>query len=434
MAPSPSSLMFQIFIVFLFLSSAFSLKVAVRKGLKISLSHVDSKGNYTKFELIQRGMTRGERRLARLSSLAVSSATIDSTDNVESPVHYGDGDFLMNIAIGTPPNSYSAVMDSGSDLIWTQCKPCVECYKQPTPIFDPKQSSSFSKLSCSSPLCKALEDPVCDSGCQYKYAYGDGSTTQGVMASETFTFDEVSIPNIGFGCGNKNKGDGFVDGAGLVGLGRGPLSLVSQLGSGEFTYCLTSFGSKSNSTLFFGPLAFMPNMSSVPQTTPLLKNPSWPSFYFLSLEGITVGDTLLDIPENTFAIKADGTGGVFIDSGVTITHLQQIGYDAVKKAFLAQVNLTVADSTNVGLDLCFSLPSDAFNVIVPKLIFHFDGADLDLPIENYMIIFENGLLCLAMGESSGASVFGNVQQQNMLITYNLEKKTLSFAAHQCDQV
>ncbi|KAL5727829.1 saccharopepsin [Ranunculus cassubicifolius] len=109
MAPSPSSLMLQIFIVLLFFSSAFSSKVALRKGFKISLSHVDSKGDYTKFELIQRGRKRGERRLARLSSLAVSSATINSTDNVESPVHYGDGEFLMNIAIGTPPNSYYAI-------------------------------------------------------------------------------------------------------------------------------------------------------------------------------------------------------------------------------------------------------------------------------------------------------------------------------------
>ncbi|KAL5727830.1 saccharopepsin [Ranunculus cassubicifolius] len=432
MASSPSFLVLQILMVFLFLSSAFSSRVALKsrvKGFKISLSHVDSEGDYTKFELIQRGMKRAEQRLARLTS-----ATTDSTtDNVESPIHAGDGEFLMNIAIGTPPNAYLAIMDTGSDLIWTQCKPCLDCYKQPTPIFDPKQSSSFSKLSCSSPLCKALENPVCDSGCQYEYTYGDYSTTQGVMASETFAFDTVSIPNLGFGCGDQNQGGGFGQGAGLVGLGRGPLSLVSQFGSGEFTYCLTSLGSKSNSTLSFGPLASKANLSSVPQTTPLLQNPSYPSFYYLSLQGITVGNTVLDIPENTFAIKADGTGGVVIDSGTTITYLEQIGYDAVKKAFLAQVNLTVADSTDVGLDLCFSLPSDASNVIVPKLIFHFDGADLDLPSENYMIS-EMGLLCLAMGGSDGISIFGNIQQQNMLVTYNLEMKTMLFAGLPCDQL
>ncbi|KAL5704316.1 saccharopepsin [Ranunculus cassubicifolius] len=438
MAPTLSPYVSLLFMVFLFFSPVFSSRVSLRnveKGFKINLRHVDSRGNYTKLELLQRGIKRGKHRLARLSSLAVSSTTPGSSDTVQSPIHAGNGEFLMNIAIGTPSISYMAIMDTGSDLIWTQCKPCVECFKQPTPIFDPTQSSSFSKLPCSSSLCKSLSNSACDGGCEYIYGYGDSSTTQGVLASETFTFDKVSIPKLGFGCGDQNEGSGFTQGAGLVGLGRGPLSLVSQLGSGKFSYCLTSVDDSTSSSLLFGSLASKTSKSGETQTTPLLHNPSQPSFYYLSLEGITVGDAVLDIPKSTFALNADGSGGLIIDSGTTITYLEQTAFDLVKEAFQAQMKLPVDDSSSTGLDLCFSLPSDASDVTVPKLIFHFDGADLDLPGENYMIADSSmGLACLAMGGSSGMSIFGNIQQQNILVLHDLEKKTMSFTATKCDQL
>ncbi|KAF5194296.1 Aspartyl protease [Thalictrum thalictroides] len=405
--------------------------MSVKDGFRINIRHVDSKGNYSKLELLQRGMERGRHRLARLSSLASTS----SDDSVQSPLHAGNGEFLMNIAIGTPPSSYLAIMDTGSDLIWTQCTPCVECYKQPTPIFDPTQSSSFSKLSCSSKLCKSLTNSNCNDGCGYMYAYGDYSTTQGVMGSETFTFGQVPVPNIGFGCGNDNEGRGFTQGAGLVGLGRGPLSLVSQLGTGKFSYCLTSIDDSKTSSLLFGSLASSVNTNGVSVTTPLIRNPSQPSFYYLSLEGITVGDTRLPIEKSTFALKEDGSGGVIIDSGTTITYLEATAFKLVKNAFEEQIKLPLADGDSAGLDLCFSLPSDTSDINVPKLLFHFDGADLDLPADNYMIADSNmGLMCLAMGGSNGMSIIGNVQQQNTLVLHDLDKQTMSFTSTKCDQL
>ncbi|KAI3951612.1 hypothetical protein MKX01_018728 [Papaver californicum] len=416
----------------------------LRNGFRIDLKHVDGAGNLTKLELVQRGMNRGKHRLARLSALAITSVD----DDIKSQVHTGSGEFLMSLSIGTPPTSYLAIMDTGSDLIWTQCKPCTDCYKQPTPIFDPSKSSSFSKLSCTNNLCRALTSSMCSNdACKYLYAYGDDSTTQGIMASETFTFGDssskdksssISIPKVGFGCGNDNEGGGFTQGAGLVGLGRGPLSFVSQLGTGKFSYCLNSIDSTQTSSLLFGSLANLVNTTTSDdeiQTTPLIKNPSQPSFYYLGLEGITVGETLLSIPKSTFQLKPSGSGGFIIDSGTTITYLQKTGFNAVKKAFVSQMKLTVAADSSTGLDLCFNLPTDVSEIDVPKLIFHFKGADLDLPGNNYMIADSDlGLVCLAMGASNGLSIFGNVQQQNMLILHDLEKEVMSFVPTKCDQL
>ncbi|XP_030471698.2 aspartic proteinase nepenthesin-1 [Syzygium oleosum] len=410
-------------------------KEAKQIGFRVTLKHVDHGKNFTKFERLQRAMKRGKSRLQRLNAMVLAAE--DNTE-LESPVHAGNGEFLMQLSMGTPPYSFSAIVDTGSDLIWTQCKPCRQCFDQSTPIFDPKKSSTFSKLTCTSQLCEVLPTSSCGSdGCEYLYTYGDYSSTQGILASETFTFaDSVSIPKVGFGCGEDNEGSGFDQGAGLVGLGRGPLSLVSQLGVPKFSYCLTSIDDTKTSKLLMGSEATGGNLStSAMKTTPLLKNPSQPSFYYLSLEGISVGDTLLPIKKSTFALQSDGSGGLIIDSGTTITYIEESAFDLVKKEFKSQTKLTVDDSGSTGLDLCFKLPSDTSQVEVPKLIFHFEGTDLDLPGENYMIADSTvGLVCLAMGSSNGMSIFGNVQQQNTLVIHDLEKETLSFHPTKCDKL
>lgn len=407
-------------------------KVQKATGFQVTLKHVDSGSNLTKFELLQRAMKRGRQRLNRLSAMALA----ESDHDVKSSVHPGNGEFLMQFSIGTPSTAYSGIMDTGSDLIWTQCKPCQQCFDQSTPIFDPRKSSSFSTLSCSSSLCEALPMSSCGTdGCEYLYTYGDYSTTQGVMAAETFTFGEVSVPKVAFGCGEDNEGSGFGQGAGLVGLGRGPLSLVSQLDEPKFSYCLTSIDDSSTSTLLMGSLANANNSDTASRTTPLVVNPSQPSFYYLSLEGITVGGTRLPIKKSTFALNSDGSGGIIIDSGTTLTYLEKSAFDLVKKEFTSQMKLPVDKSGSSGLDLCFTLPSDASDIEVPKLVFHFKGADVDLPGENYMIADSSvGLACLAMGSSSGMSIFGNVQQQNYLLLHDLQKETLSFIPTKCNQL
>ncbi|XP_027077707.1 aspartic proteinase nepenthesin-1-like [Coffea eugenioides] len=407
-------------------------KVQKATGFQVTLKHVDSGSNLTKFELLQRAMKRGRQRLNRLSAMALA----ESDHDVKSSVHPGNGEFLMQLSMGTPSTAYSAIMDTGSDLIWTQCKPCQQCFDQSTPIFDPRKSSSFSTLSCSSSLCEALPMSSCGTdGCEYLYTYGDYSTTQGVMAAETFTFGEVSVPKVAFGCGEDNEGSGFGQGAGLVGLGRGPLSLVSQLDEPKFSYCLTSIDDSSTSTLLMGSLANANNSDTASRTTPLVVNPSQPSFYYLSLEGITVGGTRLPIKKSTFALNSDGSGGIIIDSGTTLTYLEKSAFDLVKKEFTSQMKLPVDKSGTSGLDLCFTLPSDASDIEVPKLVFHFKGADVDLPGENYMIADSSvGLACLAMGSSSGMSIFGNVQQQNYLLLHDLQKETLSFIPTKCNQL
>ncbi|XP_072958045.1 aspartic proteinase nepenthesin-1-like [Typha angustifolia] len=344
----------------------------------------------------------------------------------------------MELAIGTPALNFTAIVDTGSDLIWTQCQPCVKCFPQPSPLYNPSKSSTFSKIQCNSTLCQALPRSSCSQDCKYLYTYGDGSSTQGYLATETFTFGStspVSVPGIGFGCGTQNIGT-TDNSSGLVGLGRGALSLVSQLGISKFSYCFTSFGDPTTSPLLLGSLANFSGAAT--KSTKFVKNPTadpMSSFYYLSLQGITVGKKLLSIPPSVFQLNQHGSGGLIIDSGTTITALEEMAFIPFMLAFRSQVNLSVADGSSLGLKLCFSVPAGLTAVEIPKVIFHFDGADMELPPENLMVEDPTArLLCLFMVGTRGMSIFGNFQQQNMHILYDLDKEVLKFEPTQCNKL
>lgn len=189
----------------------------------------------------------------------------------------------------------------------------------------------------------------------------------------------------------------------------------------------------SKSPLLLGSLAAISKTASSVQTTPLVKNPSQPSFYYVTLKGLTVGSTRITLPSSAFSVQDDGTGGVIVDSGTSITYLELQGYRALKKAFTAQMKLPVADGSGIGLDLCFEAPAKGVDQVeVPKLVLHFDGADLDLPAENYMVLDSgSGALCLTVMGSRGLSIIGNFQQQNIQFVYDVAGDTLSFAPVEC---
>ncbi|KAL4203496.1 hypothetical protein AMTRI_Chr01g128240 [Amborella trichopoda] len=177
-------------------------------------------------------------------------------------------EYLMRVVIGTPTERYYLIADTRSDLTWIQFLPCSNFFKQKAPIFDRKSSSTYRSLNCSSTLCQNL-----------------GKTSTGA----TFSTDRgtgAKINGLGFGCGSSNGGFGADGKAGLIGLGGGPLSLISQLGSSisnKFSYCLASRLDR--------------NATGV---TAIIKFEQTPTFYFLNLSDISVGKKRLGIPPGTF--------------------------------------------------------------------------------------------------------------------------------------
>ncbi|CAN6204631.1 unnamed protein product [Urochloa humidicola] len=420
-------------------------------GFEATLRNVDAGAGYTQAQLLARAVSRSRARASTLQSLA-SLAPADAITAARILVRASDGEYLMDMGIGTPPRYYSAILDTGSDLIWTQCAPCLLCVDQPTPYFDPSRSATYRSLGCGSASCDALYYPLCfQNVCVYQYFYGDSASTAGVLANETFTFGtnatRVAVPSVSFGCGNLNAGS-LANGSGMVGFGRGSLSLVSQLGSPRFSYCLTSFLSPVPSRLYFGAYATLNSTNASAgagaaaagpvQSTPFVVNPALPTMYFLNMTGISVGGFLLPIDPAVFAINdTDGTGGTIIDSGTTITYLAEPAYAAVRAAFVSQIRLPLLNATDASvLDTCFRWPPPPrHSLTLPEVVFHFDSADMELPLQNYMLVDPvSGGLCLAMATSEDGTIIGSFQHQNFHVLYDLENSLLSFVPAPCNLV
>ncbi|KAF3332556.1 aspartic proteinase nepenthesin-1-like isoform X1 [Carex littledalei] len=163
------------------MASVLSLAMSTRRAISLKLS-----------SYIYRAAARTMHRLSRFKGMELfSSANISSTVRGLSE----EGEYYMDLAIGTPPLQYSAIVDTGSDLIWTQCTPCRKCVSQPTPIYNPSNSSTVSSIACNSTLYQYLcsvEYPPPFCLCSYNYTYGTGWTS-GTLKKETFTFGTTKL-------------------------------------------------------------------------------------------------------------------------------------------------------------------------------------------------------------------------------------------------
>nr|CAB3491794.1 unnamed protein product [Digitaria exilis] len=419
-------------------------------GYRFTLTHVDSKGGFTRSELMRRAAHRSRHRhraTTTMSSSGYYSTTSSSSDTRPSRLFSGQAEYLMELAIGTPPVPFVALADTGSDLTWTQCKPCKLCFAQDTPIYDPTTSSSFSLVTCASDTCLPIWRTNCtaSSHCRYRYVYGDGAYSAGVLGTETLTFGSSSgdgsvtvVAGIAFGCGVDNGGLSY-NSTGTVGLGRGTLSLVSQLGVGKFSYCLTDFFNTTiTSPVLFGSLAELTDITAA-QSTPLIQNLQSPSTYFVSLEGISLGDVRLPIPNGTFDIRADGSGGMIVDSGTIFTILVEPGFRVVVDHVAVVLGQRTAVNVSSLESPCFPAPAGAQRLPeMPDMVFHFaGGADMRLRKENYMSFDEEDLafcLNIAGTEPQWTSVLGNFQQQNIQMLYDITVGQLSFVPTDCSML
>ncbi|KAI3499792.1 hypothetical protein L1887_35602 [Cichorium endivia] len=341
--------------------------------------------------------------------------------SVKSPVKVSGDVYVTTLSIGTPPVTFSAIMDTGSDLIWTKCQSSPRFY-------DSSKSKSFSEASCD-----GLPNGVCEQ------SYADRSSLKVSMGREMFTIGDVKN-NLTFGCGTPNDETSFKNYDGIVGMGRGKLSLVSQLNVGVFSYCMASRYHKSDqSILLMEDEAKTAIANKMIQTTPFLPQGK-SSNYYISLEGISVGETKLPISKSDFEI-IDGKGGMIIDSGTTFTYLDKGIIDMIENEFLNQTKLKKVHVKNDKtlynkLTRCFDPSYDV--KIIPNLVFHFSGANWDVPRENY-IYEKKRQACLAFMDNDNTdaqkvSIFGNMQQQNTMVLYDLNKNSLSFIPAKCSQL
>ena len=236
---------------------------------------------------------------------------------VTAPVCWGGASQYIaeEYLIGAPPQRAEA--DTGSNLVWMQCSLCrrAGCFRQNlAPLYNPSRSRTdrprrgYGDSACA----MGFETPCGRDGrtCAVDTRY-DGGDIAGVLCTEAFTFQTVSLS---FGCITASGlVRGFLNGApGIIGLDRAALCLVSQLGDTRFSYCLSA-SRRTSATPYHQPeppvrrRARRPGRqrrSSGHASVPFAENPRKAPFntFYLPLVGMSVGNARLAVPAAAFEL------------------------------------------------------------------------------------------------------------------------------------
>ncbi|GFY95798.1 eukaryotic aspartyl protease family protein [Actinidia rufa] len=340
--------------------------------------------------------------------------------------------YVVKANIGTPPQTVVMALDNSNDAAWIACAGCVGCSKA---LFDSSKSTTFKALGCQAAQCKQVPSPTCaGSACSFNMTYG-GSTLAANLSQDTIKLATDAVPGYTFGCIQKATGS-FLPPQGLLGLGRGPWSLLSQthpLYQSTFSYCLPSFKSDHFSgSLRLGPIGQPKRI----KTTQLLRNPRRSQLYYVNMIGIRVGRRVLNIPPSALAFNPTTGAGTIFDSGTVFTRLVKPAYVAVRHAFRKRVGANLTVTSLGGFDTCYSGPIPA----PPTITFMFAGMNVTLPPDNFLIHSSAGsTTCLAMAAAPDApdnvnsvlNVIASMQQQNHRVLFDVPNSRLGVAREFC---
>ncbi|EPQ57127.1 acid protease [Gloeophyllum trabeum ATCC 11539] len=230
-----------------------------------------------------------------------------------------DQSYLGSISIGTPAQQFNVILDTGSADLWVASTSCQTCSSD-TPEFSTSRSSSFKASTNSAGQAQSLT-----------IKYGSGEVA-GTLGTDTVSMAGFQISNQGFVVVDQTS-QSLLSGtnAGIMGLGFTPIASsgatpfwealvnanqltqpvmsfwlrrllddsqatqTSELYGGEFTLGGT------NTSLYTGEVQFIDFPSNVE-----------PSFWLLSVAGVTVQGKSVSIPSGNSALAAIDTGTTLI--------------------------------------------------------------------------------------------------------------------------
>ncbi|XP_057442680.1 aspartic proteinase Asp1-like isoform X2 [Lotus japonicus] len=369
-----------------------------------------------------------------------SSAVFKVQGNV-----YPLGYYTVFINIGHPPKFYDLDIDSGSDLTWIECDgPCKGCTKPLDQLYRPNNNL----VNCVDQLCDGVRlstDNQCaapDEQCDYEVEYADHGSSLGVLVRDHihlhFTNGSVVRPKIAFGCGYDQKYSGPItppSTAGVIGLGNGRSSIVSQLHSlglirNVVGHCLSAQG---GGFLFFGD-DLIPSSGIV--WTPML--PSSMEKHYSS------GPAELLFNGKPTTVK--GLELIF-DSGSSYTYFNAQTYQAIVDLVSSdlkgkQLKRATDDQT---LPICwkgtksFKSASDVKNHFKPLALRFTKTKNLQMliPPEAYLIVTKHGNVCLGIlnGSEVGLgdlNIIGDISLQDKMVIYDNEKQLIGWVSSNCD--
>jgi len=270
--------------------------------------------------------------------------------------------YFSDIAIGTPPQEFKVVLDTGSSNLWVPSSECgsIACYLHSK--YDSSDSSTYKK-----------------NGSSFEIRYGSGSVA-GFISQDIVQIGDLKIKSQDFGEATSEPGLAFAFGKfdGILGLGYDSIAvnkvvppfynMIDQgmLDEPVFAFYLgdTANGEGDESEAMFGGINkdhYTGKMTKIP----LRRKAYWE----VDLDAISFGDATAEL-DNTGVILDTGTSLIALPSTLAELLNKEIG---AKKSFNGQYTVECEKRDSLP-DLTFTLTGTNFTITPYDYILEVQGS------------------------------------------------------------
>jgi len=267
--------------------------------------------------------------------------------------------YFSDITIGTPPQSFKVVLDTGSSNLWVPSQQCgsIACYLHTK--YDSSSSSTYKK-----------------NGSSFEIHYGSGSLT-GFVSQDTLTIGDLTVKNQVFAEATEEPGLAFAFGRfdGILGLGYSSISvngitppfyeMINQglLDEPVFAFYLGDTEDDDSEVIFGGidESHYEGKLIEIP-----LKRKA---YWEVDFDSISFGDSTAEL-EGTGAILDTGTSLIVLPSTLAELLNKEIG---AKKGYNGQYSIECEKRDSLP-DLTFRLSGLDFSITPYDYILEVQGS------------------------------------------------------------
>jgi saccharopepsin len=299
--------------------------------------------------------------------------------------NFMNAQYFSEITIGTPPQTFKVILDTGSSNLWVPGSDCgsIACYLHTK--YDSSSSSTYKK-----------------NGSEFAIQYGSGAIS-GFVSQDVMSIGDLKIKDQVFCEATEEPGLAFAFGRfdGILGLGYDTISVnkivppfYSMINQGlldepVFAFYLSDTAKGDESEATFGGVDESHYTGKL-QYIPLRRKAYWE----VDLDSITLGDQTAEL-ENTGVILDTGTSLIALPSTLAELLNKEIG---AKKGYNGQYTLDCATRSSLP-DITFTLAGYPFTIsafdyvleVSGSCISSFMGMDIPEPVGPLAILGDSFL-------------------------------------------
>ena len=354
--------------------------------------------------------------------------------------------YYSNLYLGNDMQKQGYILDTGSTITTSTCSPlCQHCGKHISPAYNIKTDEKI--ISCNDKKCRLVTSKCNGSTyqCSFSISYSEGSSLSGVYINEIVRFGENYKDQNGtfvpIGCTTDENHLFYTqDANGIMGLANNDRNFV------EILY---TFGAiKANIfSLCFAQLGGVFNIGEINNKT----HKENVTFVPMLLDrGKYFGLTIKSMAVNNYTIENYNRWGynIFIDSGTTISYINEKIFDEILKIMNEECNkFEKANAcgkylyhSDFGHCFYFDSVNDLDYAVYnywPIIHFYLDGYDYEWKAENYVFNISTKSkpgACMGINKSYGTKItLGSSWMIGHDIIFDRDKRLIGIAEAECYQ-